>query len=435
VAGNLAYAVLLVLLAFVPVTYLLVNAYLSRRRARLHRVPPAPPGDVTIVVPVHHESEGLFAACVRSVAAQGCRWIAVGDGVEEPYRSIVERAGGEFVSLPEPRGKKAALAEGIRTLETPLVLFVDADTRIPRDAVRRLSAYFAPGVGGVGANLSVADAGTGVAYAAEFVERAREVVLRAMSSTGNVLYLDGACVMFRTERVRAYILSEGFQRLEVLGRPSTLGDDWLLTDHLLSQGLATVKAYDVRAVTSPQGTVRAFVRQNVRWSRSSWIRLGRYLRGSGPRSPGLFYRLELIGTYSLPLLVLLLTVLRFPADLRTADRLVVAPLFALVDGTTVPAHAMSLRHFLLVPLPAAAGLAGTGVFLGTVARAVEPSRRLRVIAYGALGSGVLLVTSLYGLLTFWVAPAPSPPRRPGPAPARLEARRPASSGGSATPGP
>lgn len=407
----------LLAIAFLPTCYLLTNVLLSRRRARAQRGAPVDPAQVTIVVPVHHEPPALFAECVRSVATQGARFIVVGDGVDAPYRAIVEGAGGAFVRRSEPGGKKAALAEGIRRVATPYVLFVDADTVLPAGAASGLAAYFSPGVGGVGANLSVRDTGTGVAAAAEFVERAREVVLRAMSSRGNVLYLDGACMMFRTEQVRSYILSEEFQRLSVAGRASSLGDDWLLTDHVLSLGLSTVKAYDIRVVTSPKGSVGAFVRQNVRWSRSSWIRLGRYLRGAGPDHPGLFYRLELGGTYALPIVVVALAIARGPMEVGLATHSVLDPIAHALYGVATPAPGMHVRSDWVAPvrdLQLVFGLAGTGTFLGTVAKGIEPRRRLRTVAFGALGTAVLLATSIYGLLTFWAPSGPTPPAGPVP---------------------
>jgi glycosyltransferase involved in cell wall biosynthesis len=407
--GDELIAIVLLAAAFLPTSYLLTNVLLSRRRARSPRGSAIAPSEVTIVVMVYHEPAELFVQCLRSVVAQGCRVLVVGDAVEEPYRSLTEHVGGEFVRLPVHGGKKAAMAEGIRSVATPYVLFVDADTVLPDGAAIGLGAYFADGVGGVGANLSVRDTGTGVAAAAEFVERAREVVLRAMSARGNVLYLDGACMMFRTEQVRHYILSEEFQRLEVAGRASTLGDDWLLTDHVLALGLTTVKAYDVHVVTCPKETVPAFVRQNVRWSRSNWIRLGRYLRGAGPDHPGLFYRAELAGTYALPVLVVALAVLRGPIEFRMFQHQVLDPLVRTIVGVGASgpgAHYGVSWWEVASRLQSVVGLAGTGVFLGEVAKRVEPRRRLRTIAYGALGSVVLLATSIYGLVTFWVPSGP-----------------------------
>lgn len=385
----------------IPVVYLLANACLSRRLGRSRRVPPASPSEVTIVIPVHAEDPARFEECVRSTARQGSRVRVVGDGSLEPYRSIALAHRAEFVALPDNRGKKRALAEGLAPVRTPFVLFVDSDTVLPDGAVRDLSTHFDPRVGGVGANLYVQDDGSVAAGCAEFVERAREVVLRAMSSRGNVLYLDGACMMFRTELVRPFVLSDEFQDLKVLGRPTRLGDDWLLTDHVLKEGYRTVKAYEVAVQTHRPEGLAAFVRQNVRWSRSSWIRLGRYLRGDGPANPGTFYHLELAGTYALPLLAFVLGLLRLPFYLQVAGGFL-GRLALNVGGAMTPWVALPdffQRPWFSVEL--VSGLVGFGVFTSAVAYLLPRGRRARTLAYGALGSSILFLSTIYGLATFW----------------------------------
>ena len=389
----------------IPVSYFLVNARLSRRRSRGRRVLPAPPADVTIVVPVHAEPVDPFRATVRSLVRQGSRVVVVGDGCNEPYRTVAVSEGAEFVALSERGGKKRALAAGIREVRTPFVLFVDSDTVLPEGAVRTLSTYFEPKVGGVGANLYVEAVGSIAAGSAEFFERSREVVLRAMSSRGNVLYLDGACMMFRTELIRSFVFSEEFQQLTVLGRPTRLGDDWLLTDHVLDQGYRTVKAYDVGAVTRAPTSLADLGRRNARWARSSWIRFGRYLRGEGPRNAGLFYRWELIATYALPLISLALLLARLPVLLHTAT--IFFRHVEVLVSAGVARWDLGIRSGppwwdrLFFATQTVTGLVGTGSFVGAVADRLPRHRRLRTLACGLIGSGLLFVMMIYGLLTFW----------------------------------
>lgn len=395
------------LIGLLPVTYLLTNAYLSRRRACSVRVPPVAPEQITIVVPVHAEEPDRFRATLSSLARQGSRVVVVGDGCEEPYRSLALAEGAEFVGRPQRGGKKRALDAGLGRVTTPFVLFVDSDTILPDGAAVRLSRYFAPDVGGVGANLHHHESTSIAAGCAEFVERAREVVLRATSSKGNVLYLDGACMMFRTDLIRPFVASDEFQHLTVFGRETPLGDDWQLTDFVLGRGFRTVKAYDVAAVTHAPPTIPAFVRQNARWMRSSWIRLGQYVRGEGPRDPGLFYRLEMLGTYALPLLTLALLIARIPLFLHLSQEFFLR--IALVTG-----HGLDLSHLaagftsrpfswyhVFLPVQTVTGLVGTGSFVGAVARRLPRHRRLRLLACGAIGSGLLFATAIYGLATVW----------------------------------
>ncbi len=391
-------------LGAVPVAYLLVNAYLARKHPTPRTPTEVSPSDITILVPVHEQQPELFRESLASVARQGCAFVVVGDESLEPYRSMTEARGGRFLHLPEHVGKKGAIAAGVSSVHTPYVLLVDSDTILPAGTAVGMASYFAPGVGGVGANLSVRDTGRPAAYCGEFVERAREVVLRAMSSRGSVLYLDGACTMYRTEVIRPFVGSPSFQDLRVLGRPSPLGDDWLLTDHLLREGLSTVKAYDVRVVTQPKETLSEFVRQNVRWSRSNWIRLGRFLSGRGPRNRGAFFTFEVLGTYALPLIALATLLSRVPLWVHSFDRLTPT-----LDG------AFLLLLHAVVGLPrtmtgaltrlglTVAGAFATGVYLGTLLR-TSRHPKIRMLAYGSLGIVLLFGTALYGLLTFWKPP-------------------------------
>jgi cellulose synthase/poly-beta-1,6-N-acetylglucosamine synthase-like glycosyltransferase len=405
------------LLGAIPVVYLLVNAYLARKHPPPRTRAVVPLTEVTVVVPVHEQRRELFRESVASVSRQRCAFVVVGDASLEPYRTIAEEYGGRFIHLKERVGKKGALMAGVRAVRTPYVLFVDSDTILPPNAVRDLASHFAPNVGGVGANLTVKDTGHSVAYCGEFVERAREVVLRAMSSRGSVLYLDGACAMFRTAAIRAFVQSPEFQDLRVLGQPSPLGDDWLLTDHLLREGFSTVKAYDVRVTTYPKETFSGFVRQNVRWSRSNWIRLGRFLTGRGPKNRGAFFNFEVLGTYALPLVALATLLARVPLLIHA---------LAGASLSLDAAGALLLHAVLGIPrtmtgavarlLLTVLGAFATGAYLGTLVRGSEHPT-LRMVAYGALGTGVLFATALYGLFTFWKRPRWE--ERPGPVPARL----------------
>jgi len=405
------------------VVYLLVNVYLARKRhpSRVRSVVALT--DITVVVPTFDTPLDAFRESIASVSEQGCAVVVVGDGCLEPYRGITEELGGRFVHLPEHRGKKAAIAAGISIVETPFVLLVDSDTLLPPHAARDLASHFGPNVGGVGANLTVKDTGHPVAYCAEFVERAREVVLRAMSSRGSVLYLDGACAMFRTETIRPFVESSEFQNLRVLGQPCSLGDDWQLTDYLLREGLTTIKAYDVHVVTCPKESFSEFVRQNVRWSRSNWIRLGRFLTGRGPTNRGAFFNFEVIATYALPLIALASLLSRAPMlvhSLNGASPTLDGASLLLLHGLLGLPHSMTAAAARLTLT--VVGAFATGLYLGTVLRG-SPHSVARMVAYGALGTAVLFATALVGLVTFWKRPRWGPtPSKPVelPRPARSE---------------
>ncbi|HTT14526.1 MAG TPA: glycosyltransferase [Thermoplasmata archaeon] len=413
---SLVYLLLLPI-GFVPILYLLTNAFYSKRRGLLRARIEATPEEITILIPVHAQRPEVFARCLDTVGAQGCAFVVVGDGVDEPYRALTQSHGGQFLALSENQGKKVALRTGLAQVHTPYVLFVDSDVLLPAGAAVALARQMAPGIGGVGANLGAVETGRWVAPAAEFVERSREVVLRAMSTRGSVPYLDGACVLHRTELIRPYVDSAEFVEMRVAGRPSRLGDDWQLTDFLLHAGYRTVKAYDVRVLVFPKETARSFVRQNVRWARSNWIRLGAYFRRGFPRTAGRFYALEVTATYLVPIITLATLLLRLPLIAHALEgsstdlRDVLVRLLPAVVG--VPRNSwLSLVHFSSVIL----GAFATGSFVGAAMRtSARPT--LRLVAFGAVAMAIMFATSIYGLVTFWVEPrwtGPATSDRPAP---------------------
>ncbi len=394
---------LLPALVLLPPLFFLLNSILSHRHRPVAPGPIGDPREVTIVIPVYREPLRVFEACFASARAQGSPVVVVGDGEEEPYRRRVLDGGVGWLRTEGHRGKKAALAVGLTAVTTPWVLFLDSDTTLPPGGVAALRARFTEGVGGVGANLTVRDTGHPVARGAEFVERSREVVLRAMSSRGAVMYLDGACVMYRTEAIRSYVASAEFQHLSVLGRSSRLGDDWLLTDHLLRSGYTTVKSYETHATTTPPSDWSGFVSQSVRWSRSGWIRLGRTLRGGLPEGLGRFYAFELMISYSLPLFALASGLGRLRELGRIAGAVPAHLGPFLVSLTGLGGLTASGPYFLRALLSVAA-IAAEAIFAWTAVRRLA-HRRLSTLAWGGVATAILLAASLYGLVTFWRAPA------------------------------
>ncbi len=388
--------------------YFWINARHARRQREgapaTSKVPSeVDPRSVTALVPVHAQDLELFRRSLSSLALQGCRIVVVGDGVLAPYRDIAEGHGGTFVALSPRQGKKAALASGISSVSTPYVLFVDSDTVMPEGGVRRMLAHFRPGVGGVGANLTVPHRRGWIAYCSEFVERSREVVLRAMSLHGNVMLLDGACAMYPTALVAPFLRSQEFLNVRVLGRRVPLGDDWLLTGHVIAQGQRAVKAYDVYVETPAPTTLGGFLSRNVRWARSGWIRLGRDLRHGALWRGGRFFRYEMLGAYLLPLLTCFTFLTRLPVLARRGLAGVLPPLLdAVIYGRSPWFHTPHWGSLLLGTLLWVAEMMGVGAFLFAVQRGIRDHRG-RTMLFGALATGVLLATTLYGLLTFWKA--------------------------------
>lgn len=393
------------ILTLTTFSYYIINILGSKRFSREHTRSDLSPNDVTICIPVYNEGPEIFKECINSVSIQGSKFVVVGDSSLEPYKSIVESQGGLFVHKPVREGQKKAIAKSMDYVDTPYVLIMDSDTILPEGAVSSMVSHFVEGVGGVGPNIGIKNTGTPVAYGAEFVERTREVVYRSMSAHGSVMHLDGACVMYRTDLIKPFIVSDDFLNFKIFGKTTQLGEDWLMALRALTSDLKLVKDYNVRVETYPQKTFKKFYKQSLRWSRSEWVRFGMEFKTRNAMKQGKFYTFELVYTYLLPFIGIVAFFLRaLPIILHQLHH--PDPSFfdfirtAAFLGDPHNVHPGSaLFNFSLFGINAT----GSGIFILTVAGKIS-KERLKTMAYGAIAMGILFATTVYGAFTFWKEP-------------------------------
>ncbi len=176
-----------------------------------------------------------------------------------------------MIDFPENRGKRAAMAAGIRATSAEVVVFVDSDSTVEPEALKRLVQPLADArVGAVCGHanvLNVRDTWITRMQAVRYFVAFR-VVKAAESVFGAVTCCSGCFSAYR----RAAILPrlEWWENQTFLGVESTFGDDRSLTNCVLRDWRIL---YERRAVshTIVPITFRAFLKQQTRWKRS-WTR-------------------------------------------------------------------------------------------------------------------------------------------------------------------
>ena len=82
--------------------------------------------EATVLIPAYNE-EASIAGVVRVAKEAGLPVVVADDGSEDRTAQEAARAGAQVVRLPHNRGKGGAIAEGLKRVNTPLVLLLDAD--------------------------------------------------------------------------------------------------------------------------------------------------------------------------------------------------------------------------------------------------------------------------------------------------------------------
>ncbi|MEM0133922.1 MAG: glycosyltransferase [Thermoplasmatales archaeon] len=356
--------------------------------------------DVTIIVPVYNEKVDVFEKVIQHIREQGTKYVVVGDSSNEPYRSMVEQNGGIFVHLKTRNGKRIAISEGMKYVNTKFVLFVDSDTTLPANTVRRMLEHFESDVGGVGANVSIRKTESGASYSAEFLERTREVILKAMTTRGgSVMVIDGKCAMYRTDIVKPFLLSDRFRNYSVAGKVVTMGDDQQLTAFIIKKGYKATKCFDITVETEPPENFKQFTRQSIRWARSSYYYFLKNLVDGTMFKAGGFYAFEAISTFALPIVTLGLGLFRLYYSMDIIGTFAGNSFDTIFDVLRNPVMLLTNRR-LLHPILTLLSLPGPIIFGSAVVANVR-KERFRTLGYGGLALLIIFFTSIYGFLTCW----------------------------------
>jgi len=395
------YFLTVLLLAALSFIYYLINSYLSLNYKDDHtNGNKSSAKDVTIVVPVYKENVSTFNKCINAIAKQGCKFIVVGDSSNEPYRSIVEKNKGIFIWNEKRGGQRKAIATGMRLVDTAYVMIMDSDTVIPAHAVKSMLSKFGRDVGGVGTSISITPNGKWVSYSAEFFQRAKEIVSKAMAHSGTVFVISGRCGMFRTGLVKPFLISKEFSGSKIFGRKNIIAEDQHLTSHVIKSGYRAVIDYETKVFTDSQENFRLFFYQLVRWAKGGYLFFFKELSDGSYAKKGALYSFETFYIYLLPIAILAMGLVRL--DLIYTYN---------IHNATINSGIMGLLgiFFINISNPAiiayqqiafVLGVSGTIIFLLVLSRTLN-RKKLKTIALGGITSLLMFCAAIYALATIW----------------------------------
>ena len=264
----------LVVVSYITSRFLFSAFY---RRGEDHGLEP----HVAVIMPAFNE-EGAIARSLCSLLelhypADKLEIVAINDGSTDRTLAVLERVAARahgrvrVINFPNNRGKRAAMAAGIRSTDAEIIAFVDSDSVLDPEAMRILMQRFHdPEVGGVCGHADVLNVDgnwmTKMQAVRYFVAFS---VNKAAESVFNVVTCCSGCFSaYRREAVMPRL--EWWEQQTFLGRPSTFGDDRSLTNCVLRDWKVQYESA-ARSHTIVPDNFRQFMRQQLRWKRS-WTR-------------------------------------------------------------------------------------------------------------------------------------------------------------------
>jgi poly-beta-1,6-N-acetyl-D-glucosamine synthase len=244
--------------------FLIASLLLDRRppRSQPSRYP-----SVSILIAAYNE-EASIADTLRSIANQdypgAFEVFVIDDGSRDRTAAIVDACDHDWLHLlrqPHNAGKSAALNRGLAEARFDLVVTLDADSFLYRDALRNLVERYLgdpPNTRAVAGTMLVRNSRR------NWVTKAQEwdyfhgiaAIKRVQSLYQGTLVAQGA-----------YSIYERAALQEIGGWADCVGEDIVLTWAMLRKGWRVGHAEDACCFTNAPDTLHQFVRQRQRWAR------------------------------------------------------------------------------------------------------------------------------------------------------------------------
>jgi hyaluronan synthase len=223
--------------------------------------------------------------------------VAVNDGSSDRTGFVLDEVAArnprvQVIHFPENRGKRAAMAAGIRATSAEVVCFVDSDSILAPDALRALVQPLADErVAAVAGHADVLNSGETWLTRMQTIRYliAFRVYKGAESLFGAVTCCSGCFAAYRRAAIEPHLAA--WEGQSFLGIPSTYGDDRSLTNFVLRDWRVVYQSR-ARSATIVPADLSQFLRQQARWKRS-WTReslvLGRFLWRKHPAAAAATY--------------------------------------------------------------------------------------------------------------------------------------------------
>lgn len=228
-----------------------------------------------VLIPAFNEGKHVYKT-IKSVMNSNYpdfHVIAIDDGSTDDTRQWIEKAKQEFPEITtifceRNRGKKHALAAGIRASNSEIIVTVDSDSSVlPESLTHLLSPFYDPKVGAVAGNICVQNLEKGLIPKLMDIifVFSYELLRSSQSRFGVVLCTPGALSAYRRKAVMAVL--DKWLKQRFLGKKTTIGEDRALTCMLIRERWLIRYQETAKAYTNMPEQYTGLCKMLLRWVR------------------------------------------------------------------------------------------------------------------------------------------------------------------------
>lgn len=269
-----------------PIVYvysILIASYLLSRFifAAMHQNPELRDytPSISVVITVRNEEDAIgrtLDTCYACDYPDALREVIVcNDGSTDRTPQVLEEYQKKYPSLRvftlPPSGKRHGMATGVHNAKGEIIVFVDSDTFLFPNALRRIVCGFEDRtLGAVAGHTEVENAGVNTLTALQDVRYylSFKLMKTAESVFGMVTCCPGCLSAYRKEYLLE-ILDPWLNQM-FLGAPATFGDDRSLTNYIL-KNYRVIYNETAMCMTLVPETWKRYLTQQTRWKKS-WLR-------------------------------------------------------------------------------------------------------------------------------------------------------------------
>jgi cellulose synthase/poly-beta-1,6-N-acetylglucosamine synthase-like glycosyltransferase len=252
------------------------------RRARFQKTDEAYEPTVTIVTPMFNEGQGIVDTITSLLAldypAHKLSMIVVDDcSKDDSYKwaCVAARQSPQRVTVLRNSvnmGKRMSIARAVRATDAEIVVSIDSDVVVDKNAIRALVRRFTnPSIAAVGGRVFVSNANESWLTRMQVIKYflGYEYLKSLERAFHSVMCLSGCLTAYR--RSVLLELEPILANRNLFGVPIKYGEDRFLTRQIVKAGYETCCTMDAFCWTTAPATYRKYFAQQLRWRRSNLV--------------------------------------------------------------------------------------------------------------------------------------------------------------------